>query len=126
MPTAHLDPPVILVVEDEALVRCCVTAELEDAGFNVIEAGNAIDALREFEDDGRVTTVFTDINMPGAFDGLTLAHKIFQLRPAVQLILTSGRRAPLVGEMPAGVHFLPKPYNCRALTDLINASEDDR
>jgi len=112
----------ILVVEDEALVRECTAALLEDAGCDVIEAANGEEALRAFEANAAVTTVFTDINMPGAFNGLALAHKILQLRPRVQLILTSGRGALAAAEMPAGGHFLPKPYDCDQLTALIRAA----
>jgi CheY-like chemotaxis protein len=113
---------VILVVEDEALVRACTAVLLEDAGCSVIEAADGEEALRAFEADQRITTVFTDVNMPGAFDGLTLAHKIFRLRPQVQLILTSGRGVLAESEMPAGGHFLPKPYDCEQLTALIQAA----
>ncbi|HZC17290.1 MAG TPA: response regulator [Caulobacteraceae bacterium] len=112
----------ILVVEDEALVRQCAVAQLEDAGFAVIEAADAEEALRSFKDHAAVTTVFTDINMPGEFDGLSLAHQISQLRPGVQLILTSGRGAPLERELPVGGKFLLKPYDCNHLTALIKAA----
>ncbi len=112
----------VLVVEDEALVRECTVAHLEDAGFNVIEAADGEEALHEFEGHALVTTVFSDINMPGAFDGLSLAHKIFQLRPEVQLILTSGRGAPLDADLPVGARFLLKPYNANQLTSLIRAA----
>ena len=112
----------VLVVEDEALVRDCTVAQLEDAGFSVIEAADAEEAMREFEDHALVTTVFSDINMPGAFDGLSLVHKIFRLRPDVQLILTSGRGLPLDAEMPVGARFLLKPYHADQLTSLIRAA----
>ncbi|MEJ0066130.1 MAG: response regulator [Caulobacteraceae bacterium] len=112
----------VLVVEDEALVRGCTAALLEDAGCEVIEAGNAEEALRAFEAHSQVTTVFTDINMPGPINGLSLAHTIFRMRPQVQLILTSGRASPPDDEMPAGGHFLPKPYDCHQLTALIRAA----
>jgi CheY-like chemotaxis protein len=114
--------PLILLVEDEAVVRSCTAAQLEDAGCAVIEAADAEEALRAFEVHADVTTVFTDINMPGPFDGLSLAHRIFRLRPQVQLILTSGRGAPPLGEMPAGGYFLAKPYYCHQLTALIRAT----
>jgi two-component system, response regulator PdtaR len=114
--------PFVLVVEDEALVRDCVVAQLEDAGFRVIEAANAESGMREFECNSRLTTVFTDINMPGLFDGLALAHKIFRQRPDVQLILTSGRGGPLESDMPAGAHFLMKPYDSSCLSALIKAA----
>jgi DNA-binding NtrC family response regulator len=114
--------PFVLVVEDEALVRDCAVAQLEDAGFDVIEAADAEEGLRGFEDNVLVTTVFSDINMPGAFDGLSLMHKIFRLRPEVQLILTSGHGVPLGTEIPAGARFLLKPYNAKQLTSLIRAA----
>ena len=121
---SHLEKSatLILVVEDEALVRACTAALLEEAGCGVIEAADAEEALRAFGIHHQVTTVFTDINMPGPIDGLALAHRIFKLRPKVQLILTSGRGALTESEMPAGGHFLPKPYRCDQLTALIWAA----
>ena len=112
----------VLVVEDQALVRVCTAALLEEAGCGVIEASDAEEALRKFETNAMVTTVFTDINMPGPFNGLSLAHKVLRLRPQVQLILTSGRGSPLEAEMPAGGYFLPKPYDAYQLTALIRAA----
>jgi DNA-binding NtrC family response regulator len=114
--------PFILVVEDEFLVRTCISVELGHVGFDVVEAADAEEGLRKFEGDGRITTVFSDINMPGDFDGLSLAHKISRLRPEVQLILTSGRGEPPATAMPAGVYFLPKPYDCQFLAALINTA----
>jgi CheY-like chemotaxis protein len=122
MPALSRTRPFVLVVEDEALVRDCTVAQLEDAGFSVIEAADAEEAMREFADHALVTTVFSDINMPGAFDGLSLVHKIFRLRPDVQLILTSGRGLPLDADLPAGVRFLLKPYHANQLTSLIRAA----
>jgi CheY-like chemotaxis protein len=122
MPSLSPKLHIVLVVEDEALVRDCTVAQLEDAGFCVIEAADAEEAMREFEDHALVTTVFSDINMPGAFDGLSLVHKIFRLRPDVQLILTSGRGLPIDAEMPVGARFLLKPYHADQLTSLIRAA----
>ena len=114
--------PVILVVEDEALVRSCLVMQLEDAGYDVIEAADAEQALRAFKQHDEVDIVFSDINMPGQFDGLSLVHQISNLRPQVQLILTSGRPRPAVSDMPAGIQFLPKPYAWGSLANLIKAA----
>jgi CheY-like chemotaxis protein len=122
MPHLTTSPALILIVEDEALVRACTAALLEDAGCSVIEAADAEEAMRAFEAHGLVTTLFTDINMPGRFDGLSLAHRVFEMRPQVQLILTSGRGSPPADEMPTGGHFLPKPYDCGQLTALIRTA----
>jgi CheY-like chemotaxis protein len=113
--------PLILVVEDEFIVRDGTVLALEDAGFEVIAAGDAEEAFREFESHPEIAAVFSDINMPGRFDGLALARMIFDLCPTVQLILTSGRGAPGRDEMPAGTQFLAKPYQCAALQALIRA-----
>ncbi len=123
MPFLQQCQPIVLVAEDEILVRTGIALQLQDAGCDVIEAADAAEALREFEAHGAITTVFTDVNMPGPFDGLSLLHKIFQLRRDVQLILTSGRRSPSTSEMPAGAHFLPKPYDYKSLAELIMAAQ---
>jgi CheY-like chemotaxis protein len=121
MASFHPTPRLILVVEDEALIRDCTVSELESAGFAVIAAGNAQEALVKFEGHADVGTLFTDINMPGEIDGLSLAHMISELRPDVQLIITSGLR-PAEGRMPARGHFLMKPYDCAAVSALMNAA----
>ena len=113
--------PVVLVVEDEILIRDCIVAHLQEAGFDVIAAADAEQAFREFEHQPCVTTVFNDVRMPGRFDGLSLAAKVVKLRPDVQVIVTSGLGLPN-GAVPAGADFLPKPYDCTALSGLIKAA----
>jgi DNA-binding NtrC family response regulator len=121
MPNLCPKQPFVLVVDDQILVRICAAAHLEEGGFGVIEASDAEEALQKFDDQAGVTTVFTDIEMPGAFDGLSLAHKVFERRPEVQVILTSTRE-PSRDEMPPKAHFLAKPYDCNLLTELIMAA----
>src|SRR3954469_3859229 len=64
------NPLVILLVEDEVLVRMVAADVLEDAGFTVLESTNAEEALRLLETRPDVQVLFTDVNMPGALDGL--------------------------------------------------------
>ncbi len=85
----------------------------------MIEAADAEEALQAFEDHPEVEAVFTDRNMPGPFDGLSLLQQIFKRRPDVRLILTSGRGEPDPGDMPEGATFLAKPYDIRCLTELV-------
>ena len=66
--------PVVLVVEDETLLRWHAVAMIEDAGFDVIEAGNAAEAISVLEARTDIRVIFTDIQMPGSIDGLRLAH----------------------------------------------------
>ena len=106
----------VLVVEDDFLVRHCAVDALTDAGFDVLEAANAPDALRLIEDTP-VDAVFTDINMPGAFDGLGLARRVRRRWPGIAVVITSGRGCP---DRPVqGAVFLSKPYMPDTLAALI-------
>ncbi|MCP1549943.1 MULTISPECIES: response regulator [Methylorubrum] len=117
-PTYPSSAPHILVVEDECFVRMVAVDMLEDAGLPVAEASDADAALRLLEGRAQAfDTLFTDIDMPGSMDGLTLAARVRARWPHIRLIVTSGRVRPHADDLPdAG--FLPKPY-CRS--DLLGA-----
>jgi two-component system, response regulator PdtaR len=102
---------VILVVEDETLIRMGATQMLEEAGFAVVEAGNAHDAVRILEGRNDVCAIFTDINMPGTMDGLRLARMIRDRWPPIHLIVTSGLISPSDDDLPPGGKFIRKPYD---------------
>ena len=111
-------PASILVVEDEVLVRSVVAMYLRDCGFQVVEAGNADEAIRVLEAGLAVDIVFSDVNMPGSMDGFGLAAWLRLERPGLHLILTSGspqKTADLGKHRP----FLAKPYNHANLERLI-------
>jgi hypothetical protein len=73
VPTGRVEMPVVLVVEDETLIRELVAEELEEAGYSVVIANNADQAIAILEARQDIHLVFTDINMPGSMDGLKLA-----------------------------------------------------
>ena len=104
---------VILVVEDEAIIRMGAVQMLEDAGFTVVEAGNAHDAVSILEDRNDVCAIFTDINMPGTMDGMRLARMVRGRWPPIHLIVTSGLAFPHDDDFPPGGKFIPKPYDPR-------------
>lgn len=113
-PATGEHPPVVLVVEDEALVRMVICEALREQGFTVVEAVNAEEALAVLAAGILVDIVFTDVRMPGAFDGLELVKRIKQQRPTLPVLVTSGHLdRDSVGEV-AG--FFPKPYR---LADVI-------
>ncbi len=111
--------PLVLIAEDEDVILSGIVGEMQAAGFSVIAAHDTQDALAKFEDHPEIAAVFADVHMPGPLDGVSLANIVSRLRPEVRLILTSGR-GPLPRKPPAGAHFLPKPYDCAALAELIN------
>jgi CheY-like chemotaxis protein len=103
--------PVILIVEDETLIRFGAVHMVEDAGFEVIEAANADEAIEILESRSDIRVVFTDIHMPGSMDGLKLAHAVRYRWPPIKIIVTSGRQLLTEHDLPEGGRFLAKPYN---------------
>ena len=101
---------VILVVEDEAIIRMGTVQMLEDAGFAVLEACDADAALKILASRTDINLVFTDIQMPGSLCGLRLAHAIRERWPPIHLIVTSGLSAPTQDEFPKMGRFIRKPY----------------
>jgi DNA-binding NtrC family response regulator len=105
--------PVVLVVENDVLLRLVTASNLRDAGFEVIEAANSAEAIRIL-DRIPVDVLFSDIDMPGKMDGLALAKWVHQRQVDTTIILTSGGGRPL-GDAKEYATFLPKPY---AVTDV--------
>ena len=114
-------PPLVLVVEDELLVRMNALSLLEEAGFGVLEAGSADEAISLLERRKDIRIVFTDINMPGSMDGLRLAHAIRNRWPPIELILTSGLMRVRYEDMPERGLFLRKPYKPSELVQLVRS-----
>lgn len=103
---------VVLLVEDEPLIRMMAADVLTDAGFVVMESEHADAALAMLQNEAEnVHAMFTDIQMPGSMDGLRLAHHTRRHWPWIALMLASGRSRPEKVEMPEGSRFLSKPYS---------------
>jgi CheY-like chemotaxis protein len=101
----------IVVAEDEALVRMVIAEALADEGFEVIEAGHAAEAISHLESRGRdVQVLFTDVQMPGEMDGVALANHARNRWPQIGVIVTSGQAVPKPNELPLGSRIVPKPY----------------
>jgi DNA-binding NtrC family response regulator len=107
----------VLLVDDEAIIRLVSAERLEDAGFEVLEAATADDALKILNQRSNVEVVFTDVNMPGAMDGLALAELVHERWPDIKLVVTSGRALPRA--IPRTGCFLTKPYTGAQMTAVI-------
>jgi CheY-like chemotaxis protein len=101
---------VILVVEDEAIIRMSAVEMLEDEGFSVLEARNADVAAKILESRSDIQAVFTDIVMPGSLCGLRLAKAIRDRWPPIHLVVTSGRDEFREQDFPRLARFIGKPY----------------
>lgn len=105
----------VLIVEDEALVRFVGAEAAIDAGYEVLEAESADEALKILEQADEVGILFSDIRMPGSMDGLELAKVVHDRWPKIGILLTSGDTFPDFAEMPDDGRFLPKPFRMENL-----------
>lgn len=102
--------PIVLIVEDETLIRMIAVDAFLDAGFEVLEAEPSAAALLIHRGAARVHVLFTDVNMPGAMNGIDLAEHLKAAEPDLHVIITSA--LPIlrpVGHLPAT--FMTKPYD---------------
>lgn len=105
----------VLVVEDEAIIRMSIVAELEEAGFEVFEASNAAQAIDVLIANNRIQLMFTDVDMPGGVDGLKLAASVRDRWPPIKIIVTSGHRRIDVDALPVEARFMAKPYDLNSV-----------
>jgi CheY-like chemotaxis protein len=111
---------VVLVVEDESLVRMSAVEMVESAGFEAIDASDADEAIRLLEMRDDIRAVFTDVQMPGSIDGLRLARLVSRRWPPIALIVTSGHAKGLEADLPRGGRFLQKPYGETQVKSLLH------
>jgi DNA-binding response OmpR family regulator len=123
-PGAAARPNIVLVVEDEILIRLALADHLRDTGLTVYEAANGEEAVDLLTHHGRdIDAIFSDIMMPGAVDGLALHAWAAAHCPGLPVILTSGapdQDAVVRGLENAGLFFL-KPYNMDHVAALLTA-----
>ncbi len=112
--------PTVLVVEDEALVRMPIAEYLRDCGYNVLEAGDAGEAIHLVDANEPVDVVFSDVRMPGTMNGFDLARWIRAHHPEVQVLLTSGYSAARDADS-AQVKLIEKPYSQAQVLKRIRA-----
>ena len=110
---------VVLVVEDDPLLRIDLTDWIEDEGLEVLSASIACAAIDIIRDTPRIHAVVTDIEMPGAMNGIGLAHYLGGRFPGALLLITSGGVWPREEELPPGAIFLVKPFDPLALVKRI-------
>ena len=106
---------VVLIVEDEAIIRMVTADLLSDEGFLVLEAAHADAAIRVLEQRADIRIVFTDISMPGSMDGLKLAMAVRDRWPPMEIIVTSARFDMTEDRLPTRCVFLGKPYEGAAV-----------
>src|SRR3954451_178985 len=117
----HSIPAVVLVVEDELLLRMRAVDMVEDAGFTSVEAVDADEAVAILESRSDISLLFTDIQMPGSMDGLKLAHAVHDRWHAIKIILVSGQVNPSDAERPVDSRFFGKPLSVEQMIVELQA-----
>ncbi|WP_432254392.1 response regulator [Limimaricola sp. AA108-03] len=102
--------PAVLVVEDEPLIRMEAIDMMEEAGFRVFDAGSADEAVALMERHEEIGILFTDVDMPGAMNGLGLAAHVRDHWPQVFIVIASGVINIDTTALPEGCSVYPKPY----------------
>ena len=108
-------PAVVLVVEDEMLLRMRAVDMVEDAGFTPLEAIDADEAVAILESRSDIALLLTDIQMPGTMDGLGLARSVHERWPPIKIILVSGQLTRADIDIPADSRFFGKPLEAREM-----------
>jgi CheY-like chemotaxis protein len=114
----------ILCVEDDAMVRAYVTAQLQGLGYRTISASNAREALAILDSGAKVDLLFTDIVMPGAMDGWQLAEQAALRRPKLKVLFTSGYSA--ANAHPVRSNLLTKPYRSAEIARMLRLALDGK
>jgi two-component system, response regulator PdtaR len=117
----HRSLPVVLIVEDEPLLRMLAVEVVEEAGFVALEAGDADEAVALLESRPDIFLLFTDIDMPGSMSGLKLAHAVRDRWPPVKILVVSGQIRPGQTDLPPNTRFFQKPYRAAAMVEELRS-----
>jgi two-component system, response regulator PdtaR len=112
---------VVLLVEDEQILREMATDVLNERGFKVVAVASGEEALQQLILDQVVDVLFTDIHLSGEMDGSMLGQLARQLRPQLPIAYTSGNARPEHIDPVAGSVFVPKPYNPRVIVRMLTS-----
>jgi two-component system, response regulator PdtaR len=110
---------VVLVVEDDFLIRMDAIDMIRSGGFEAVEAKDADEAIEILERRLDITVVFTDVHMPGSMDGLKLAAAVRGRWPPIKIVATSGKAKLSADDLPSGSRFLTKPYSAREIVGTL-------
>jgi DNA-binding NtrC family response regulator len=125
---SNTDPPVVLIVDDEALLRLTISEHLKDCGFFPIEACDAHEAIDILETRLDVDVVVTDVRMPGQIDGFGLAEWVRKNRPGLPVFLTSGYpgAVSIAEKLCESEQYFRKPYDFNLLVAMIRKRVESR
>jgi PAS domain S-box-containing protein len=113
---------VVLIVEDDPMVRKYVITQIQSLGYTTLDAANASEALDIIDNNANIDLLFTDVIMPGPMNGRHLVDEALKRRPALKTLFTSGYTENAIvhhGRLDSGVLLLAKPYRKSELARMI-------
>ncbi|WLI09610.1 MULTISPECIES: response regulator [Pseudomonas] len=110
--------PIILVVEDDDIVRMLIVDVLEELEYTVLEAADAEEALKVVQNAQSIDLMMTDVGLPD-MDGKQLATKVRELRPALPILFASGYAENI--DVPDGMQVIGKPFSIDKLRDKVKS-----
>ncbi|TCV94037.1 two-component system chemotaxis response regulator CheY [Luteibacter rhizovicinus] len=116
------DEATVLIVEDDRNVLDITGFMLELAGYHVLTASNATDALSAVREHPDIGLVFTDVNMPGDMDGIEMLNELRRLGLSIPVLVVSGDVGGVEHRIGIRTSFLPKPYDRRQLLQAVEAA----
>ncbi|WP_336969798.1 response regulator [Sphingobium aromaticiconvertens] len=111
----------ILVVDDNPVLRRLIVESLTVANYETVEACSADEALEFLRGSEKFGMVITDIEMPGSMDGVALANIVHERWPEIALIVTSGRVQPAAGALPRRAEFVKKPSRAHDFMRIVQS-----
>ncbi|MGF6427067.1 MULTISPECIES: ATP-binding protein [Bradyrhizobium] len=124
-PDARGAREIVLVVEDDKLVRSYVLTQIESLGYTTLPAINGREALAVLDSGAPIDLLFTDVIMPGAMNGRDLATEARKRRPGLRVLFTSGYTDDAIdqdGKLEQGILFLAKPYSRAELARMLRVA----
>ena len=120
------DGELILVVEDNDMVREATVSRLQSLGYAVLEAKTGPEAITLLESGEPIALVFSDIVMPGGMTGYDVAEWVHSMKPDLKVLLTTGySEMPLaVSEAVRKIKVLGKPYTREQLACALREALD--
>jgi CheY-like chemotaxis protein len=118
------NPAVVLIVEDEMMLRMFAVDMVEGAGYTPVEAVDADEAIAILESRSDIALMCTDIQMPGSMDGLGLAHAVHERWPSIKIIVVSGKLNPSSIDLPPCSKFFDKPLEARQMIAQMRSMID--
>ncbi len=112
----------VLVVEDDEDVRRYAVSMLQELGYSVIEAGDGAAALRQLEVHPEIRFLFSDVGLPGDYNGRELAEEAVRRRPYLKVLFTTGYGLDGIiheGRLDAGVQLITKPFTFEEFSDKV-------